>query len=84
MCSDTDPDLIQQLLLKHWKLEKPSVIISITGSAQDIVLESALEAMIRQGIARAAQATRRKAAREMLAQPPVRERRCTRRHGSST
>lgn len=58
MCSDTDPDLVQQLLLKHWKLEKPSVIISITGSAQDIVLESGLEAMIRQGIAGAAQATK--------------------------
>ena len=57
MSSDTDLDLVRRLLLDTWKLKPPSVIISITGSALDFALDSGLEQIVTQGIARAASAT---------------------------
>jgi len=57
MSSDTDPELVRQLLLHSWELKAPSVIISVTGSAADFALDSGLEQIVTQGIARAASAT---------------------------
>lgn len=57
MSSDTDPDLVTQLLLRHWELKPPSAIIGITGSAADFALDSGLEQIVTEGIARAARAT---------------------------
>ena len=57
MSSDTDPYFVRKLLLDTWKLKPPSVIISVTGSAADFALDSGLEQIVTQGIARAVRAT---------------------------
>ena len=57
MSSDTDPEPVMRLLLESWELKPPSVIISVTGSAADFALDSSLEQIVTQGIARAARAT---------------------------
>ena len=40
--SDTNPNDVFKLLNECWKLKRPSVLISVTGSAQDIDLEPRL------------------------------------------
>ena len=57
MSSDTDLELVKRLLLENWRLKPPSVIISVTGSAEGLSLDSGLEEKVTQGIARAASAT---------------------------
>jgi len=58
MSSDTDPgEVIKLFGEKYWSLKSPSVIISITGSATTIALDSGVEQLVTQGIARAARAT---------------------------
>ena len=57
MSSDTELELVKRLLLENWGLKEPSVIISVTGSAEGLSLDSELEEKVTQGIARAASAT---------------------------
>ena len=57
MSSHTDPDVVRRLLLDTWQLKPPSVVISVTGSATDFALDSGLQQIVTEGIARAAKAT---------------------------
>jgi hypothetical protein len=57
MSSQTDPDVVRRLLLNYWQLKPPSVVISVTGSAMDFSLDSGLQQIATEGIARAAKAT---------------------------
>ena len=57
MSSDTDPDVVRRLLLDTWQLKPPSIVISVTGSATDFALDSGLQQIVTEGIARAAKAT---------------------------
>jgi len=57
MSSQTDPDVVGRLLLNYWQLKQPSVVISVTGSAMDFSLDSGLQQIATEGIARAAKAT---------------------------
>ena len=54
----TDADTVVKLLLSYWRIEKPSVLLSITGSAQAMDLEPRLEHYIIEGLERAARSTR--------------------------
>ena len=58
-CMDdtTDPEQVKVLMTECWRLKTPSVIISVTGSAQEMNLDPGLELLFKQGIARAARAT---------------------------
>jgi len=42
---------------KDWRLKRPSVLLSITGSAQDLRLDTALEQVVKHGLADAARST---------------------------
>ena len=57
MSSQTDPDVVRRLLLNYWQLKPPSVVISVTGSARDFSLDTGLQQIVTEGIARAAKAT---------------------------
>jgi len=54
---ETDVKECCQLLLKCWQLKPPSVIISVTGSAQHMSLEPRLEYLIKAGLQSAAECT---------------------------
>ena len=54
----TDADCVVKLLLSYWRIERPSVLLSVTGSAQDIDLEPRLEHFLKEGIFNAARSTR--------------------------
>ena len=58
-CMDdtTDPEQVRVLMQECWRLKDPSVIISVTGGAQDMKLDPGLESLVRQGIASAARST---------------------------
>ena len=45
------------LLIQDWGLKRPSVLLSVTGSAQDLRLESSLEQIVKHGLADAARST---------------------------
>ena len=57
MSSDTDPAVVRRLLLDTWQLKPPSIVISVTGSAREFSLDSGLQQIATEGIARAAKAT---------------------------
>ena len=57
MSSKTDPAVVRRLLLNYWQLKPPSVVISVTGSARDFSLDTGLQQIVTEGIARAAKAT---------------------------
>ena len=54
-----DPDAVVKLLLSHWQLDVPKVLISVTGSATSIValVEPRLEHLFKEGLRSAAQST---------------------------
>ena len=54
----TDADCAVKLLLTYWRIEQPSVVLSVTGSAQAMDLEPRLEAFLEKGIFDAARSTR--------------------------
>ena len=45
------------LLEQDWNLKRPSVLLSVTGSAQDLRLDGALEQYLKHGLADAARST---------------------------
>jgi len=47
---------VLDLMEKHWDMSPASVLISITGGAQDFVLPPRLNKAFRHGLAKAAQA----------------------------
>lgn len=48
---------IIDLLFKVWKLEKPNLIISVTGGAQKFTLKARLRDVFRKGLVKAATST---------------------------
>ena len=51
----TDADAIVKLLLSYWRIQVPSVLLTVSGSAQAMDLEPRLENMLRDGIDSAGQ-----------------------------
>ena len=56
--SDADVQSICKLMTDAWRLTRPSVILSVTGAAASLSLDSQLEAAYVKGLATAAQSTR--------------------------
>ena len=54
----TDADNVVKLLLSYWCIRIPSVLISITGGAQELSLEPRLEHLLKEGLNIAARSTR--------------------------
>ena len=38
LADDTDPELIYDMMLDHWGMEKPRILISVTGGAKSFNL----------------------------------------------
>ena len=53
----TDADNVVKLLLSYWCIRIPSVLISITGGAQELNLEPRLEHLLKEGLELAARST---------------------------
>ena len=53
-----DADCVVKLLLSYWRIERPSVLLSLTGSAQSLSLEPRLEHFLTEGLESAARSTR--------------------------
>lgn len=53
----TPTEHLVQLLRERWRLERPSVLLSVSGSAQDMKLEQSLEHTIKAGLESAARST---------------------------
>ena len=51
---------ILNLLFNFWKLEKPNLIISVTGGAQNYTLKPRLRDVFRKGLVKAATSTSKK------------------------
>jgi len=54
----TKPADVYKLLREDWELRKPSAVISVTGSAQNMDLEPQLEELIKEGLAEVARCTK--------------------------
>lgn len=50
-------DQMTQVLFNCWKLQKPKLLISVTGGAQNFGLKSKLKDVFRKGLVKAAQST---------------------------
>ncbi|CAH1797092.1 unnamed protein product, partial [Owenia fusiformis] len=57
VCHDTRPDLILQLLTKHWGLDLPKLLISINGGIANFDLQPKLKRVFRKGLLKAAKTT---------------------------
>lgn len=57
MADNTDMDDMMTLLTDHWKLQKPNLLISVTGGAQKIVMSKKLKDAFKKGLLKTAQTT---------------------------
>lgn len=53
----TDVNILEQFILKHWKLKKPNLIISVTGGAQNFTLRSRLSKVFRKSLIKLSEST---------------------------
>ncbi|XP_030642340.1 transient receptor potential cation channel subfamily M member 2-like [Chanos chanos] len=55
--SDTEPDTLYELLITHWKLQPPNLVISVTGGAKNFHMKDHLKRTFRKGLIKVAQTT---------------------------
>ena len=55
--TETDPDTVVSLMLDYWGIEKPMMLLSITGSAQGLDMDVRLENLIMEDLASTANST---------------------------
>uniref|UniRef100_A0A3B3ZWL2 TRPM SLOG domain-containing protein n=1 Tax=Periophthalmus magnuspinnatus TaxID=409849 RepID=A0A3B3ZWL2_9GOBI len=55
--SDTQPELLYELLTEQWKLATPNLLISVTGGAKNFYLRARLKNMFHRGLIKVAQTT---------------------------
>ncbi|XP_077865498.1 transient receptor potential cation channel subfamily M member-like 2 [Saccoglossus kowalevskii] len=55
--NNTEPTLIWDLLINQWKMDKPKVLISVTGGAHDYHFKSRLKTLFKEGLIKAAVST---------------------------
>ncbi|XP_064594682.1 transient receptor potential cation channel subfamily M member-like 2 isoform X2 [Liolophura sinensis] len=53
----TDTGLLLQLMMNHWDLEHPNLLISVTGGAKNFLMKPRLKEVFRRGLMKAAQST---------------------------
>nr|XP_019601291.1 PREDICTED: transient receptor potential cation channel subfamily M member 2 isoform X2 [Rhinolophus sinicus] len=54
---DTPSSVIYQLMIQHWGLDVPSLLISVTGGAKDFNMKPQLKSIFRRGLIKVAQTT---------------------------
>ncbi len=57
MSYDTRPDLVLTLLLREWGLEKPKLLITVSGGKANFELQPRLKRNLGKGLLRAAKTT---------------------------
>ncbi|KAF3843040.1 hypothetical protein F7725_001889 [Dissostichus mawsoni] len=55
--TDTNPELLYQLLTEQWRLSPPNLLISVTGGAKNFYLKARLNNMFNRGLIKVAQTT---------------------------
>ncbi|XP_026232352.1 transient receptor potential cation channel subfamily M member 2 [Anabas testudineus] len=55
--TDTDPEVLYNLLTEQWKLSPPNLLISVTGGAKNFYLKARLKNMFHRGLIKVAQTT---------------------------
>ena len=55
MADDTDMDDMMHLLTDIWGLQKPNLLISVTGGAKNIVMSKKLKDAFKKGLLKTAQ-----------------------------
>ncbi|XP_030642539.1 transient receptor potential cation channel subfamily M member 2-like [Chanos chanos] len=55
--SDTEPKTLYELLIRHWKLQPPNLLISVTGGAKNFQMKDHLKRTFRKGLIKVAQTT---------------------------
>uniref|UniRef100_A0ABM0LYQ3 Transient receptor potential cation channel subfamily M member 2-like n=1 Tax=Saccoglossus kowalevskii TaxID=10224 RepID=A0ABM0LYQ3_SACKO len=54
---ETEPHILWDLLINQWKMDKPKVLISVTGGAQDFFFKDRLKLLFNKGLFKAAVST---------------------------
>ncbi|XP_071505230.1 transient receptor potential cation channel subfamily M member 3-like [Diadema antillarum] len=57
LADDTPPDMVLQLLKKHWNLGLPNLLISMRGGLQDFAIQPKLKRVLCKGLGKAARTT---------------------------
>ncbi|TSK92937.1 Transient receptor potential cation channel subfamily M member 2 [Bagarius yarrelli] len=55
--SDTPVEKLHQLMIEHWKLQPPNLLISVTGGAKNFFMKTELKNKFRRGLIKVAQTT---------------------------
>uniref|UniRef100_A0A7M4EAF1 TRPM SLOG domain-containing protein n=1 Tax=Crocodylus porosus TaxID=8502 RepID=A0A7M4EAF1_CROPO len=55
--SDTPPRIIYHLMIQHWGLDPPNLLISVTGGAKNFNMKQRLKNIFRRGLVKVAQTT---------------------------
>lgn len=55
--TDTNPEILYQLLTEQWRLSPPNLLISVTGGAKNFYLKARLNNMFNRGLIKVAQTT---------------------------
>ncbi|KAF7658007.1 hypothetical protein LDENG_00019260 [Lucifuga dentata] len=55
--TDTQPEILYQLLTEQWKLSPPNLLISVTGGAKNFYLKARLKNIFHRGLIKVAQTT---------------------------
>jgi len=55
--NDTDVNQLMQMMLDKWNMEKPNLLISVTGGAKNFRLKPRLKEVFRHGLIKAADST---------------------------
>ncbi|XP_043931636.1 transient receptor potential cation channel subfamily M member 2-like [Protopterus annectens] len=55
--SDTKPEILYELMTKHWGLKQPNLVISVTGGAKDFIMPPKLRVIFHRALLKAAYAT---------------------------
>ena len=53
----TDENLILHMMLEHWKLQPPNMLISVTGGAKNFHMRPRLKEVFNRGLMKAAAST---------------------------
>lgn len=55
----TSVEDLLELMLDYWQMDRPNLLISVTGGAQNFTMKPRLKEVFRQGLVKAAESTRK-------------------------
>ena len=64
-------DTMLDLMIHHWHLDKPNLLISVTGGAKNFTMRARLKEVFRRGLMKAAESTGKKLTIETYCTAPA-------------